>query len=45
MATEIKVQTGANYLLTPVTEAEFLTPEQFDEEQRLIREQSRPEDD
>ncbi|HLW01740.1 MAG TPA: acyl-CoA dehydrogenase family protein [Ktedonobacterales bacterium] len=41
MATEIKVQTGANYLLTPVTQAEFLTPEQFDEEQRLIRDTAR----
>ncbi len=41
MATEIKAQTGANYLLTPVTQAEFLTPEQFDEEQRLIRDTAR----
>ncbi len=41
MATEIKLQAGANYLLTPVTQAEFLTPEQFDEEQRLIRDTAR----
>ncbi|HZS87597.1 MAG TPA: acyl-CoA dehydrogenase family protein [Chloroflexota bacterium] len=41
MATEIKLQTGANYLITPVTQAEFLTPEQFDEEQRLIRDTAR----
>ncbi len=41
MATEIKTQTGAGYLITPVTQAEFLTPEQFDEEQRLIRDTAR----
>ncbi len=41
MVTEMKVQTGANYLTTPVTEANFLTPEQFDEEQRLIRDTAR----
>jgi alkylation response protein AidB-like acyl-CoA dehydrogenase len=41
VATEIKLQTGANYLITPVTQAEFLTPEQFDEEQRLIRDTAR----
>ncbi|HEY7358992.1 MAG TPA: acyl-CoA dehydrogenase family protein [Ktedonobacterales bacterium] len=41
MATEIKAQTGASYLITPVTQAEFLTPEQFDEEQRLIRDTAR----
>ncbi|HEY7357902.1 MAG TPA: acyl-CoA dehydrogenase family protein, partial [Ktedonobacterales bacterium] len=33
--------TGASYLMTPVTQAEFLTPEQFDEEQRLIRDTAR----
>jgi hypothetical protein len=37
----MKVQTGANFLITPVTQAEFLTPEQFDEEQRLIRDTAR----
>jgi alkylation response protein AidB-like acyl-CoA dehydrogenase len=41
VATEIKAQTGASYLITPVTQAEFLTPEQFDEEQRLIRDTAR----
>jgi alkylation response protein AidB-like acyl-CoA dehydrogenase len=41
VATEIKAQAGASYLITPVTQAEFLTPEQFDEEQRLIRDTAR----
>ncbi len=41
MATELKTQTGASYLLTPVAQAEFFTPEQFDEEQRLIRDSAR----
>lgn len=41
MATEIKAQVGGGYLITPVTEATFLTPEQFDEEQRLIRDTAR----
>jgi alkylation response protein AidB-like acyl-CoA dehydrogenase len=41
LATELKAQVGAGYLLTPVTEATFLTPEQFDEEQRLIRDTAR----
>ncbi len=41
VATEIKTQTGAGYLLTPVTQAEFFTPEQFDEEQRMIRDSAR----
>ena len=37
MATGIKLETGATFL-TPVTEADFLTPEKFDDEQRLMQE-------
>jgi alkylation response protein AidB-like acyl-CoA dehydrogenase len=38
MATSAKVESGAAYLTTPVTEEHFLTPEKFDEEQRQIQE-------
>jgi alkylation response protein AidB-like acyl-CoA dehydrogenase len=38
MATEAKLETGAAFLTTPVTEAHFLTPEQFTDEQKLIQE-------
>ena len=38
MATSAKVEMGAAYLTTPVTEEHFLTPEKFDEEQRQIQE-------
>src|SRR5690348_8740090 len=38
MATGAKVETGAAYLTTPVTEEHFLTPEKFDDEQRQIQE-------
>ena len=37
MATESKVETGASFLTTPVTEAHFLTPETLTEEQRDIQ--------
>ena len=37
MATEPKVQTGASFLTTPVTEEHFLTGEKRDEEQRDIQ--------
>ncbi|WIG57285.1 MAG: Long chain acyl-CoA dehydrogenase [fadN-fadA-fadE operon] [Ktedonobacterales bacterium] len=38
MATDAKVETGAAFLTTPVTEEHFLTPEKFDDEQRQIQE-------
>ena len=38
MATETKLETGAAFLTVPVTEAVFLTPEKFTDEQRLIQE-------
>ena len=38
MATETKLETGAAFLTVPVTEALFLTPEKFTDEQRLIQE-------
>ncbi|HEX6544005.1 MAG TPA: acyl-CoA dehydrogenase family protein [Ktedonobacterales bacterium] len=37
MATESKVETGAGFLMTPVTEARFLTAEKLDDEQREIQ--------
>jgi alkylation response protein AidB-like acyl-CoA dehydrogenase len=37
MATESKVETGASFLTTPVTEAHFLTPEKLTDEQREIQ--------
>jgi alkylation response protein AidB-like acyl-CoA dehydrogenase len=37
MTTGAKVATGASYLVTPVTEQQFLTPEKFDDEQRAIQ--------
>ena len=37
MATEAKIETGAGFLTTPVTEAEFLTLEKLTDEQREIR--------
>jgi alkylation response protein AidB-like acyl-CoA dehydrogenase len=41
MATEIQrtnaIEAAASFLATPVTEEQFLTPEQFDEEQRSMR--------
>ena len=37
MTTGAKVAAGASYLVTPVTEQEFLTPEKFDDEQRAIQ--------
>jgi len=36
MAAEPKVETGASFLTTPVTEAHFLTAEKLNEEQRDI---------
>ncbi len=38
MATEAKIETGASFLTTPVTRANFLTLEKLDDEQRQIRE-------
>ncbi len=38
MATEAKIETGASFLTTPVTRANFLTLEKLDNEQRQIRE-------
>ncbi len=38
MATGIKLEKGAAFLTQPVTEAHFLTPEKFDDEQRLMQE-------
>jgi alkylation response protein AidB-like acyl-CoA dehydrogenase len=38
MATEATLETGAAFLTTPVTEARFLTPEKFTDEQKLIQE-------
>ncbi|HEX9067817.1 MAG TPA: acyl-CoA dehydrogenase family protein, partial [Ktedonobacterales bacterium] len=38
MATEVKRETAVSFLTTPVTEAHFLTPEQFTDEQKSIRE-------
>ena len=40
VATEIRAG-AASYLTTPVTQATFLTPERFDDEQRLMRETAR----
>ncbi|HEV2237924.1 MAG TPA: acyl-CoA dehydrogenase family protein, partial [Ktedonobacterales bacterium] len=40
MATEVRAG-AASYLTTPVTQATFLTPEKFDDEQRLMRETAR----
>jgi alkylation response protein AidB-like acyl-CoA dehydrogenase len=40
MATETQAAPAA-FLTTPVTESSFLTPEQFDDEQRLVRESAR----
>jgi alkylation response protein AidB-like acyl-CoA dehydrogenase len=37
MATESKVETGASFLTTPVTEAHFLTAEKLNDEQREIQ--------
>jgi alkylation response protein AidB-like acyl-CoA dehydrogenase len=37
MATESKAETGAGYLMTPVTEAHFLTAEKLNDEQRDIQ--------
>ncbi|HEU5349000.1 MAG TPA: acyl-CoA dehydrogenase family protein [Ktedonobacterales bacterium] len=37
MATESKIETGASFLMTPVTEAHFLTAEKLDDEQREIQ--------
>jgi alkylation response protein AidB-like acyl-CoA dehydrogenase len=37
MATESKAKTGASYLMTPVTEAHFLTAEKLNDEQRDIQ--------
>lgn len=37
MATESKAETGASYLMTPVTEAHFLTAEKLNDEQRDIQ--------
>lgn len=42
MATEVRsTAKGASFLITPVTEASFLTPESFDEDQRAVRELAR----
>jgi alkylation response protein AidB-like acyl-CoA dehydrogenase len=38
MATEAPLETGAAFLTSPVTEARFLTPEKFTDEQKLIQE-------
>jgi alkylation response protein AidB-like acyl-CoA dehydrogenase len=38
MATQAKLETGAAFLTVPVTEASFLTPEKFTDEQKLIQE-------
>jgi alkylation response protein AidB-like acyl-CoA dehydrogenase len=38
MATQAKLETGAAFLTVPVTEAGFLTPEKFTDEQKLIQE-------
>ncbi|MGZ3674667.1 MAG: acyl-CoA dehydrogenase family protein, partial [Ktedonobacterales bacterium] len=38
MATSTKIEQGAAYLTTPVTETEFLTLEKLDDEQRQIQE-------
>jgi alkylation response protein AidB-like acyl-CoA dehydrogenase len=40
VATEVRAG-AASYLTTPVTQASFLTPEKFDDEQRLMRETAR----
>jgi alkylation response protein AidB-like acyl-CoA dehydrogenase len=41
MATEVRAAKGADFLLTPVTEASFLTIEGFDETQREVRKLAR----
>lgn len=42
MATEIRTNvSGGSFLTTPVTEADFLTPERFDDEQKAVRELAR----
>jgi alkylation response protein AidB-like acyl-CoA dehydrogenase len=42
MATEIKpTTTGAAYLITPVTSADFLAPERFGDEERMVRDLAR----
>ena len=38
MATETRLETGAAFLTVPVTEEQFLTPEKFTDEQKLIQE-------
>ncbi len=38
MAAQTQVETGASFLVTPVTEEQFLTPEKLTEEQRQIQE-------
>ncbi len=39
MATEVRpTAIGAGYMITPVTQATFLTPESFDDEQKAVRE-------
>src|SRR5215469_18042091 len=38
MATQAKLEVGAAFLTVPVTEASFLTPEKFTDEQKLIQE-------
>jgi alkylation response protein AidB-like acyl-CoA dehydrogenase len=40
VATDVRAG-AASYLTTPVTQATFLTPERFDDEQRLMRETAR----
>ena len=42
MATEMRLTTtGASFLMTPVTEAEFLTPEGFTDEMKAVRDMTR----
>jgi alkylation response protein AidB-like acyl-CoA dehydrogenase len=38
MATDVQLEKGAAFLTQPVTDAHFLTPEKFDDDQRQIRE-------
>jgi len=38
MATDTQLVSGAAFLTTPVTEARFLVPENFSDEQKLIQE-------
>ena len=41
MATEIEKAAAVGFLTQPVTQASFLTPEQFDDEQRMMRDAAR----